>query len=783
MSESKKKAFIFGIGGQDGSYLAEYLYSLGYEVHGTVRRNSVPEHQASRIDDLQRDGKINVMYGDLMDPHSIDKALASTMPDEIYNLAAQSHVRISFDVPIMTVQTNAVGVMYLLDACKRICPKARFYQASSSEMFGNSVDDDNFQRESTPMNPTSPYGCAKLFAFNFIRHYRNAYGIWACNGILFNHETAVSQSPCLFRIGASKNTEIDIKPISEIVQFHTRKDVEGPVVDEKKEMYQASEVDTGLEVWDSSGWTKVKCASGYPHDLVNNPKKPKIIISKNSCYAATGTHHAIMADDTEKEIQNIEIGDKVKITNYPTLTKESTTLMVEEAELMGLICGDGYIHPSGKYFRVINADKDVRDHAIQLWNKICDRYDFNRKYNYYSSRSGFKPENIVGYLSFNEKNWVQREHVYNMDNTKRVPKIILNSSIEIQKAFFEGYYAADGLKAGKCLHRYQRFKTDSPVLAAGLLFIYNRIHGGDYNINMEVKVREGKEFFYYNVDLLNGYTSKTWAKYETVKQYLEKGTGKREISRTTGISRKFIQKVSRGHIPTDHHNQKPNNEVKKIINRYDYDGWFYDLETESGTFQCGIGTGVIHNSPRRGSNFVTNKIVKAAVRIKLGLQDTLELGNMDSYRDWGHSKDYVRAMHCIMNHDKPDDFIVATGKTHSVRELCEYVFGKLDLDYSKYVVQNPKYIRPEELKYLKGDCSKFKETFDWEPEYTFETLMDEMIEHWMVVFGEHNPEDTLEANNSDVQQPAESVKTISKEKKSKKSLGKLMRGLSLSKKK
>lgn len=373
MSVLQKKAFIFGIGGQDGSYLAEYLYSLGYEVHGTVRRNSVPEHQASRIDALQRDGKINVMYGDLMDPQSINKALSSTMPDEIYNLAAQSHVRISFDVPIMTVQTNAIGVMYLLDACKRICPKARFYQASSSEMFGNSVDDDNFQREITPMNPTSPYGCAKLFAFNFIRHYRNAYGIWACNGILFNHESA-----------------------------------------------------------------------------------------------------------------------------------------------------------------------------------------------------------------------------------------------------------------------------------------------------------------------------------------------------------------------------------------------------------------------RRGSNFVTNKIVKAAVRIKLGLQDKLELGNMDSYRDWGHAKDYVRAMHCIMNHDKPDDFVVATGKTHSVRELCEYVFGKLDLDYSKYVVQNPKYMRPEELKYLKGDCSKFKATFDWEPEYTFETLMDEMIEHWMVIFNEHKPEDTLEVKY--IGGPRKLVETISKEKKTKKPLSKLMRGLSLSKK-
>ena len=138
-----------------------------------------------------------------------------------------------------------------------------------------------------------------------------------------------------------------------------------------------------------------------------------------------------------------------------------------------------------------------------------------------------------------------------------------------------------------------------------------------------------------------------------------------------------------------------------------------------------------HESPRRGSNFVTNKVVKTAVEIKKGLKNKLELGNMDSFRDWGHSKDYVRAMHMIINHDSPDDFVVATGETHSVREMTDYVFSKLGMDYKDYVVQNPKYIRPEELKYLRGDCSKLKSTFNWEPEYNFEALMDEMIDFWM----------------------------------------------------
>ena len=320
-----KKAFITGISGQDGSYLAEYLLELGYEVHGIVRRNSVPEHQQSRIDFVKEN--LHVYYGDLLDVSGLERLLKKIQPDEIYNLGAQSHVRISYDIPQFTVQSNALGVLNILEAYRNACPEAKFYQASSSEMFGSAVDADGFQRESTPFKPVSPYGCSKVFGYNIVHNYRMAYKLHACNGILFNHE-----------------------------------------------------------------------------------------------------------------------------------------------------------------------------------------------------------------------------------------------------------------------------------------------------------------------------------------------------------------------------------------------------------------------SPRRGSNFVTNKVVKGAVMIKKGLINNLEMGNMDSYRDWGHSKDYVRAMHLIINHSKPDDFVVATGETHSVREMADYVFSKLNLDYNNYITQNPIYLRPEELPYLKGDCTKLKSTFNWKPEYTFHALMDEMIEFWMEKF-------------------------------------------------
>ncbi len=182
-----KKALITGINGQDGSYLAEFLLKKGYEVHGILKRNSVAENQTARLDAVFKD--LNLYYGDLCDLSSLISIMQKVMPDEVYNLAAQSHVRISFDVPIYTVQADAVGVLNVFEAVKLIKPDAKIYQASSSEMFGNCIDDDGFQRETTRMLPVSPYGCAKVFAYNLARNYRHSYDMFISNGILFNHES------------------------------------------------------------------------------------------------------------------------------------------------------------------------------------------------------------------------------------------------------------------------------------------------------------------------------------------------------------------------------------------------------------------------------------------------------------------------------------------------------------------------------------------------------------------------------------------------------------------
>jgi len=320
-----KVALITGINGQDGSYLAEYLLELGYEVHGILKRNSVAENQTARLDNIFN--LLHLHYADMTDISSLYRVINKVQPDEIYNLAAQSHVRISFDQPLYTANATGLSVLNLLEAVREINPKIKIYQASSSEMFGNSVDLDGFQRETTPMHPVSPYGCAKVFAYNISVNYRNSYGMFISNGILFNHE-----------------------------------------------------------------------------------------------------------------------------------------------------------------------------------------------------------------------------------------------------------------------------------------------------------------------------------------------------------------------------------------------------------------------SPRRGTNFVTNKVCKEAAKIANKLSEGLILGNLNASRDWGHAKDYVKAMHLMLQLDKPDDFVCATGVSHTVLQLCDYAFSEVGLDYREWVDVDEKFLRPEELEFLKGDSSKLRAATGWKPEYTFESMLTEMVEYWNKIY-------------------------------------------------
>jgi GDPmannose 4,6-dehydratase len=185
-----KRALITGITGQDGSYLAELLLDKGYEVHGVVRRSS--SFNTERIDHLYRDPhergvRLHLHYGDLNDASSLQSIVGTVQPDEVYNLGAQSHVRVSFDIPEYTAEVTALGAIRLLEAVRKMGGSCRFYQASSSELYGKVVETP--QRETTPFHPRSPYAAAKAYAFYATQNYREAYGMFASNGILFNHES------------------------------------------------------------------------------------------------------------------------------------------------------------------------------------------------------------------------------------------------------------------------------------------------------------------------------------------------------------------------------------------------------------------------------------------------------------------------------------------------------------------------------------------------------------------------------------------------------------------
>jgi len=182
--EAPIRALITGITGQDGAYLSELLLSKGYEVHGIVRRSS--SFNTGRIDGFRH--RLQLHYGDMTDASSILHIVEKAEPDEIYNLAAQSHVAVSFETPEYTANADALGTLRLLEAMRTLKSKARFYQASTSELFGNQPPPQN---ERTPFSPRSPYGAAKLYAYWVVCNYREAYGIYACNGILFNHESPI----------------------------------------------------------------------------------------------------------------------------------------------------------------------------------------------------------------------------------------------------------------------------------------------------------------------------------------------------------------------------------------------------------------------------------------------------------------------------------------------------------------------------------------------------------------------------------------------------------------
>ncbi len=732
-----KTALVTGANGQDGSYLCELLLEKNYEVFGMVRRSSVDTTE--RLGKIINDPGFEVVYGDVTDATGIHRTILSVLPDEVYNLAAMSQVKVSFDQPVATFDVNAVGVLNILEAVRQSSPGTKVYQASSSELYGETLICP--QNEETPFMPRSPYGVAKLAAFHLVKVYREAYGIFACNGILFNHETIVSETPMIYKDGDSG--EIDIVPISDIVRMC------GVEIDKDKDEYQAGSPSKEIFVWDYDGWTKVKYASAYPHDVKGDNKRPVLVNTSNAVYAATSDHIVIMEDGTEKKIQDVVEGDRVSLVEYPTC-KPTSDVTSDEAMLIGALAGDGHIPRSGMP-RFISSDKKNRDLVGCLWDSIG-----GGGHHYRASKSGFS-DKTVGYIDLNgNSGWGRALDIYTEEKSvfghryKKVPKRILNAPIDIQRAFLDGYNMADGLKAGRGSSIFKNFKTNSPVLAAGLLFLVSRVTKQKFNITVETSDRWGKTQKYYSINFhsstRHGF-AKGEEKEDRVLELTAAGCSQRSIHKQTNISRGFIRKIQNGgHADTSHRKQVDGCRVKKIVGMDDYDGWFYDLETESGTFHCGVGLGHVHNSPRRGGDFVTRKITKYVGEVNAKISENgcfpvvvdnpdgpnqitpLRLGNLEAKRDWSHAKDMVRGMWMMLQQDKPDDFVLASGKTRTIKDFLTVAFSKIGVyDWEPYVVIDQRFFRPAEVSLLCGDYSKAEKILGWTPEISFEDLVSEMV--------------------------------------------------------
>jgi GDPmannose 4,6-dehydratase len=650
---TRRSALITGITGQDGSYLAELLLEKGYEVHGMVRRASTEKFD--RIEQIR--DRITLHQGDLLDQRSLVDALRASHPTEIYNLAAMSFVAVSWIQPTLTAEFTGVGVTRMLEAMREVCPQARFYQASSSEMFGKVLEVP--QTETTPFYPRSPYGVAKAYGHFITVNYRESYDLHATSGILFNHECVVEETPLIVR----QLGNVAVKTPADLVALRRK----GPSV-------QSFVPNNVVEVWDGEGWTYVRAITATRRRRTD-PDHELLSIQARGGVVETTAHHTMLDDERAPvKASDVREGDELAIANWMPNAPGWSAIAPELAELLGLLAADGHVSRDGCQVRLTNNDLMVRSRASELWSRV-----FLGDSREWVGTSGFDVDTSVGAVNFTGANTVGpwlREQLYTCKAFKQVPPVVLNADVETQRAFLTGYYAGDGLKKGNG----ESIKTNSAVLAQGLCLLY---FNQKQPASVYVEQRDGRTYYQLNL---------------------------RSAIRVGAQGQHLLRNPS---------------EVRRVANAAAPDDeWVFDLETESGVFCAGVGRLVVHNSPRRGLEFVTRKITWHAAAIKHGLAKEIRLGNLDAERDWGYAKDYVVAMWAMLQQDKPEDFVIATGEAHSVRECCQVAFDEAGLgDFEQYVTIDPAFVRPAEVDHLIGDPGKAGRDLGWKPETSFEELI------------------------------------------------------------
>src|SRR5213080_4322613 len=346
--QPRRTALVTGVTGQDGSYLAELLLEKGYEVVGVVRRTSHDSYE--RIGHLL--DKIQVVPADLLDQHSLTAVIRDSKPHEVYNLAAQSFVPTSWTQPVLTGEFTALGVVRLLEAIRLAHPEARFYQASSSEMFGKATQTP--QNESTPFYPRSPYGVAKVYGHFITVNYRESYDLFNCSGVLFNHESINCHTPVLVR----QNGLVDVLRPSDLLP----PDDKGPIVQ--------TVAPQGIEVWDGDKWAEVRAITATQRRVRDPDHDPLSIEARGGVVAVTAHHNMLLSDDGVVPAAELETGDDLKLATSLPEPVPWTVLTTELAELLGALVGDGHISADGHGMDFANNDESMRAGVAKLWSQV-----------------------------------------------------------------------------------------------------------------------------------------------------------------------------------------------------------------------------------------------------------------------------------------------------------------------------------------------------------------------------------------------------------------------------
>jgi GDPmannose 4,6-dehydratase len=444
-----RTALVTGITGQDGSYLAELLLAKGYQVHGLIRRAST--FNTERLDTIyqdphDRDVRLRLHYGDLHDGVGLVNLLHTVQPDEVYHLGAQSHVKVSFEMPDYTGDVTGIGTIRLLEAIRASGVDTRFYQASSSEMFGSAPPPQN---EQTPFHPRSPYGAAKVYGYWATVNYRESYDMFAVNGILFNHECVPAGTPVAIR----RNGFIDIVPIEDIVPHRT-----DPISGTR---YTAEGGD--YEVWDGSGWARCTARTATWHD------ERIVEIHSRGAIVSTTSDHVVFLDGGDAELPAGEVveGDRLWLGEQPT-SLFSTVVTEQEAALLGFIVAEGWVSADGKG-RITCGDDSLLTDAAEAWAAVTGGYVTKEPGSPSAFSDRLTPSIRLsgngGYLR------MMRAELYTREGHKRVPKRILNAAPNLQTLFLRAYNRGDGLRAGNGTDEFKSFRSTSAILSAALIWL------------------------------------------------------------------------------------------------------------------------------------------------------------------------------------------------------------------------------------------------------------------------------------------------------------------------